>query len=78
MFQVLKQEMLTMLMALAHRLCSGRSGRYRFERETGAQLVEYVLLVVLIIVIAMVAVKFFGQTTSTQYSNIVKSIDDVM
>ncbi len=36
----------------------------------GASLVEYVLLVALISIVAVVAIRVFGTTMSAQYSNI--------
>jgi Flp pilus assembly pilin Flp len=36
--------------------------------ERGANLVEYILVVFLIAIVAMVAVAFFGAQTSTKYS----------
>jgi len=46
--------------------------------DVGAQLVEYVLLVLLVLMIALTAVKFFGERVSVQYSKIVNKVDEVM
>ena len=40
------------------------------KSEKGASMVEYGLLVVLIAIIALIAVRFAGQETSTLYSEI--------
>ncbi|HEY7704779.1 MAG TPA: Flp family type IVb pilin [Acidimicrobiia bacterium] len=44
------------------------------ERERGASMVEYALLVVLIALIAFVAVRFAGQELSRTYSTIAGSV----
>jgi Flp pilus assembly pilin Flp len=49
--------------------------RARFEGERGAGFVEYGLLLVLIAVVALVAVKAFGQGVSTQFSTISSEIN---
>lgn len=38
--------------------------------ETGASMVEYALLVILIAIVALIAVSFMGQETSEMYSEI--------
>ena len=50
----------------------------RSRNERGAELIEYVLMVLLVILVGMIAVKFFGQRASAQYSNIVTTVDEVM
>jgi Flp pilus assembly pilin Flp len=40
------------------------------DKDKGAAMVEYALLVVLIAIIALVAVRFAGRETSTLYSEI--------
>ena len=49
--------------------------RARMGTERGASLVEYGLLVGLITIIAIVAVKAFGQGVSTQFNNITSSVN---
>jgi pilus assembly protein Flp/PilA len=49
--------------------------RARLSVERGASLVEYGLLLGLIAVIAIVAVKAFGQGVSTQFNNITTSVN---
>jgi len=49
--------------------------RARFESERGAGFVEYGLLLVLIAVVALVAVKAFGDGVSTQFSTITSATD---
>lgn len=41
--------------------------------EEGASLVEYALLVALIALVAVVAIRFFGQELSTSYTDIANS-----
>jgi len=41
----------------------------RLQRERGASMVEYGLLVALIAVVAVLAVKFFGTSVSSNFSN---------
>jgi Flp pilus assembly pilin Flp len=48
--------------------------RARFGGERGAGLVEYGLLLMLIAVVALVAVKAFGQGVSTQFSTITSTV----
>jgi Flp pilus assembly pilin Flp len=62
---------------LAQDLKPGKSRR-EAERERGAQLAEYVLMAVLIAFIAMVGIRFYGQRQSKQFSNIGKTVNDVM
>jgi pilus assembly protein Flp/PilA len=40
------------------------------HKDDGASMVEYAILVVLIAIVALVAVRFMGQETSTLYSEI--------
>ena len=49
----------------------------RFDRdsERGAGMVEYGLLLALIAIIAMVAVKAFGDGVSTQFSTITSNVN---
>ena len=49
--------------------------RARLSLERGASMVEYGLLLALIAVIAIVAVKAFGQGVSTQFNNITASVN---
>jgi len=42
--------------------------------ERGASLVEYALLITLLALIAVVAVRFFGQELSTAYDDIANSM----
>ena len=49
--------------------------RARMSLERGAGLVEYGLLLGLIAVVAIVAVKAFGQGVSTQFSTITNSVN---
>jgi pilus assembly protein Flp/PilA len=49
--------------------------RARLGMERGASLVEYGLLLGLIAIIAIVAVKAFGQGVSTQFNNITASVN---
>lgn len=44
------------------------------DREDGASMVEYALLIVLIAVIALVAIVLAGETISTTFSNIANSL----
>jgi pilus assembly protein Flp/PilA len=48
--------------------------RVGIESERGASLVEYAFLVGLIAMVCLVAVVFFGQSTSTRYSNVASQI----
>jgi Flp pilus assembly pilin Flp len=48
--------------------------RARLGGERGAGLVEYGLLLMLIAVVALVAVKAFGQGVSTQFSTITSTV----
>ena len=48
--------------------------RARLGGERGAGLVEYGLLLMLVAVVALVAVKAFGQGVSTQFSNITSAV----
>ncbi|RMG42661.1 MAG: Flp family type IVb pilin [Candidatus Dadabacteria bacterium] len=45
------------------------------EREEGASLVEYALLVALIAVIALVAIRTLGQKVSTQFSSVASNLN---
>jgi Flp pilus assembly pilin Flp len=49
--------------------------RARLGGDRGAGLVEYGLLLALIAVVALVAVKAFGQGVSTQFSTISSAIE---
>ena len=44
------------------------------KKERGASMVEYALLVALIAVVAIAAIRFMGQTVSTQFSDIGNSL----
>ncbi|MDJ0954205.1 MAG: Flp family type IVb pilin [Acidimicrobiia bacterium] len=44
------------------------------DRENGASLVEYALLVALIAIVAVVAVAAFGGSLSSEYSDIADSL----
>ena len=46
------------------------------EREEGATMIEYALLVVLIAIIAIAALKFLGQKVSTQFSEVGRVVDE--
>ncbi len=46
----------------------------RFNDEEGANLVEYVFLVMLIAVVAVVAVTSFGENLSSNYDNTVSNL----
>lgn len=48
--------------------------RCRIDSERGASLVEYAFLVALIAMVCLVAIVFFGQATSSRYSNVASSI----
>jgi Flp pilus assembly pilin Flp len=44
------------------------------KEETGATMIEYALLIVLIAIIAIAALRFLGQRVSKQFSGIAMSI----
>ena len=44
------------------------------QKEEGATMIEYALLVVLIAIIAIAALRFLGQKVSTQFSSVGYSI----
>jgi Flp pilus assembly pilin Flp len=48
--------------------------RARLRGDNGAHLVEYGLLVGLIAIVAMIAVKLFGQGLSSQFSTITSNV----
>jgi hypothetical protein len=48
------------------------------DREAGAEMIEYCLMVLLIVFIAMIGVKFYGQRSSKPFSNIGKTVNDLM
>jgi len=48
--------------------------RCRLSSESGASLVEYAFLVALIAMVCLVAVVFFGQSTSSRYSNVASQV----
>ena len=48
--------------------------RCHVKTERGASLVEYAFLVGLIAVVCLVAVVFFGQATSSRYSNVASQV----
>ena len=48
--------------------------RCRIGNERGASLVEYAFLVGLIAMVCLVAVVFFGQSTSNKYSNVASQV----
>jgi Flp pilus assembly pilin Flp len=50
--------------------------RAKLEAERGANLVEYGLLIGLIAIIALVAVKAFGQGVSSQFTTIASSVSE--
>lgn len=45
------------------------------ENEEGAGLVEYALLVTLIVIVALLAVTYTGNQTSTMWSDIASSLE---
>jgi len=49
--------------------------RYRGDRERGASLVEYALLVALIAVVCIVAITFLGGQASSTFSGVGASIN---
>jgi pilus assembly protein Flp/PilA len=51
-------------------IASYLTARYRIGSERGASLVEYALLVGLIAIVCLVAIAFFGQSTSGRFSNV--------
>jgi pilus assembly protein Flp/PilA len=51
--------------------------RCRFSSERGASLVEYAFLVGLIAMVCLAALVFFGQATSSRYSNVASSVGGV-
>ena len=51
--------------------------RCRLSSERGASLVEYAFLVGLIAMVCLVAVVFFGQSTSSKYSNVASQVGGV-
>lgn len=59
--------MLTLFVAAQNRFAA-------FKDDTGASMVEYALLVVLIAIIAIVAIKFAGQEVSKTFDTIGKSL----
>ena len=57
------------------RLISGYlAARLGVTDERGASLVEYALLVALIAIVCLVAIAFFGGSTSTRFSKVGSSI----
>lgn len=48
--------------------------RCRIDSERGASLVEYAFLVGLIAIVCLAAVVFFGNATSSRYSNVASSV----
>ena len=50
------------------------TSRCRVGSERGASLVEYAFLVGLIAIVCLAAVVFFGQATSTRYSNVASQV----
>ena len=48
--------------------------RCRLSSERGASLVEYAFLVGLIAMVCLVAIAFFGQSTSSRYSNVASQV----
>jgi len=48
--------------------------RCRIDSERGASLVEYALLVGLIAIVCLVAIAFFGQSTSGRYSSVASQV----
>jgi len=48
--------------------------RCRLSSERGASLVEYAFLVALIAMVCLVAIAFFGQSTSSRYSNVASQV----
>ncbi len=48
--------------------------RCRFNSERGASLVEYAFLVGLIAIVCLAALVFFGQATSSRYSNVASQV----
>jgi pilus assembly protein Flp/PilA len=48
--------------------------RCRIDSQRGASLVEYAFLVGLIAVVCLVAVAFFGQSTSGRFSNVASQV----
>lgn len=45
------------------------------NKETGASLVEYALLVALIAVVAITAITFLGEQISTKFSEVASAVD---
>ena len=56
---------------------SERAARENGAKERGADLIEYVMLVALMIFVAMVALRYFSQSASTQYSDISSVIESI-
>ncbi|TMK87070.1 MAG: Flp family type IVb pilin [Actinobacteria bacterium] len=48
--------------------------RCHVENERGASLVEYAFLVGLIAIVCLVAIVFFGQATSSRYSDVASQV----
>ena len=48
--------------------------RLKVDDERGASLVEYAFLVGLIAMVCLVAIAFFGQSTSSRYSNVASQV----
>jgi len=48
--------------------------RCHVENQRGASLVEYAFLVGLIAMVCLVAIVFFGQATSSRYSNVASQV----
>lgn len=49
-------------------------GRMNIDRENGASLVEFALLISLIVLVAFVAVQFAGSETSQMWSDIQSAV----
>lgn len=51
-----------------------RTDKVHSEEEEGASMIEYVLMVVFVAILALAAVRFFGQAVSSNFSEIAESV----